>query len=340
MRSAVSLVPVQKRLSLMAAAILLAACASPPDKPAPVSTKARPEAALAPRANTAPAAPGFTVLAPLAGALSAFEKQGVRYYAVLQKATFTYEERDGTALLKLQELERVDGLALDKEAPAGTCQALGSPYNELTVDYPYAAVLTRGAATDSVTTAERKPIRLRAMADSDAPNRSVYKGPGRKPVEFDYDRCVGAHKADGPGHRTDTHLPADARITLRRAKGKGPLTIALDGRFSPFVMLHHAEKKVSVAPSRIVLVDIDAEARRLHIHYRSLFRGDTTVREVELRAVIPETLGGAASPGESPKDFRERSAAMLSWLARCEPRTGYSEPCAELTRVAPGANSR
>ena len=328
-RSAASLV-------LAAWALALASCASPPQPnaspPAPV---AKPSAATAPaRPDPLPGTgqPHYQSRAPMASALSRFEKRGSQYLAVLQKASFSYQERPGgAASLTLLSVD-LDPLALDTGTPPGACAKHGSPLNEQTVDYPYAAVLTRAATLVAVTAANRKPMTLRALGDNGVPNQSVFSGLGKRHVEFGYDRCVGALKADSPGHRLDTYLPGGARIELRPATGQGSLRLDLDSRFAPFVLLRHADGRRSAAPSRIVLVDIDAQARRVHVHYRTLFRALPGIQDIELRAVVPDALGGTAAEGEAPQAFHKRSAAMLAHLARCETRTGYSEPCADAGR--------
>lgn len=325
-------------LALTTLALALNACTSAPEKPAGTSA-AKPSAPAVARPTSAPppgGTPGLQTLAPLASALSGFDKDGVRYLAVLHKATFTYEERPAGATVLTLLTADLDPLALDTDVKAGLCTKDGSPLNEQTVDYPYAAVLTRAATLTSVSMGNGKPMTLRAMGDSGLANQSIYTGLGKRSVELAYDRCVGSRKADSPGHRLDTYLPNGARIVLRPAAGKGSLNLAFDGRFAPFVVLKHANGRLSAAPSRIVLVDIDAQTRRVHVHYRTLLRAQASMQDIELRAVIPESMGGAASAGETPQAWRKRSAALLDHLARCERRTGYSEPCADAARaVAP-----
>lgn len=326
-------------LACASAALLMACTASPPaptansakSPPAPTKT-----AAAAPAAGEAGlAAPRLVVAAPIAAALSTFAKNGVTYYAVLQKATFTYEDKaSGAAALKLLTAD-LDPLALDADIRQGVCSAQGSAFNEQTVDYPYAAVLTRGASLDAVSGPDRKPMKLRAMGDSGTPNQSMFSGLGKRNVEMAYDRCVGARKADGPGHRLDTYLPDGARIVLKPAGSLQALTLSLDPRFVPYILLRHQGNRWSAAPSRIVLVDIDVPTHRVHVHYRALFRASPAIEQVELRAVTPDAAPDTASRGESPQTTRQRQAALLAHLSRCDKRTGYSEPCADVTRPVP-----
>lgn len=332
-RSATSLV-------LTAGVLALGACASSPrqgSSPLDAVTPSPPLAAgparSSPDTGSGTGLPRYQSLAPLASALSRFEKGGADHFAVLQKATFTYQEQAGAAATMTLLSADLDPLALDTGVPRGTCTRYGAPLNEQTVDYPYAAVLTRAAALVSVTAAHHKPMRLRALGDNSVPNQSVFSGLGKRNVEFGYDRCVGALKADTPGHRLDTYLPNGAQIELRPATGPGTLRLQLNDRFAPFILLRHADGRQSAAPSRIVLVDIDAQARRVHVHYRTLFRAHPGIRDIELRAVVPESMGGAAGEGETPQAFHKRSTAMLAHLARCERRTGYSEPCADVGRA-------
>lgn len=316
-------------------AALLVACASSPSSN---STAAAPvtKAATPPPAQAAgPVAPRLVVNAPIAAALSAFTKNGVTYYAVLQKATFTYDDKaSGTVPLRLLTAD-LDPLALDASLRQGVCTAHGSAFNEQTVDYPYAAVMTRGASLDAVTGPDRTPMKLRPMDDSGTPNQSVFSGVGKRSVEMAYDRCVGARKADGPGHRLDTYLPGGARLALRTTGAAQAQTLALDERFVPYILLQHKGNRRSAAPSRIVLVDVDAPAHRVHVHYRALFRASPAIEQFELRAVTAEAAAGTGSDSETPQAARKRTAALLAHLSRCERRTGYSEPCADIARPVP-----
>ncbi|MFP8777812.1 hypothetical protein [Hydrogenophaga sp. RWCD_12] len=319
-----------------ASAALLLACTSPPPAPA-AAPPVPPKASTTPPAagNTGPAAPRLVVSAPIAAALSTFTKNGVTYHAVLQKATFTYDDKaTGTVPLKLLTAD-LDPLALDATIRQGVCSAQGSAFNEQTVDYPYAAVMTRGASLDAVAGPDRKPMKLRAMDDSGTPNQSVFSGVGKRSIEMAYDRCVGGRKADGPGHRLDTYLPDGARIALRPAGSPQALSLTLDERFVPYILLQHKGNRWSAAPSRIVLVDIDAPTRRVHVHYRALFRASPAIEQVDLRALTSEAPAGTASDSETPQAARKRTAALLAHLSRCERRTGYSEPCADIARPVP-----
>lgn len=322
-----------------ASAALLVACASSPTPPAakaPTAVAPATKSASPPPAQAVgPAAPRLVVNTPIAAALSTFTKNGVTYYAVLQKATFTYDDKaSGTVPLRLLSAD-LDPLALDASIRQGVCTTQGSAFNEQTVDYPYAAVMTRGASLDAVTGPDRKPMKLRAMDDSGTPNQSVFSGVGKRNIEMAYDRCVGARKADSPGHRLDTYLPDGARIALRTTGNAQALTLALDERFVPYILLQHKGNRWSAAPSRIVLADIDAQTRRVHVHYRALFRASPAIEQVELRAVTAEATAGTASDGETPQTARKRTAALLAHLSRCERRTGYSEPCADIARPVP-----
>ncbi len=319
----------------LAVALLSAGCSTRPttDVPTPPPERKLGESISSPGAAKPP---DFEVLAPLAGALSSVQLQSVNYFAVLQKATFTYATTaSGSTTLSLKTGNDIDALALG-DGKSHVCTANGATLNDQTVDYPYAAILARGLELASVRVPRANaPLVTLAMSQGEVPTWAQYNGPGKQAYEFAYETCVGASRSDGFGHRLLTYLPSDATLSFQSLKTKQITDIKLDPRFAPHVLLHFADGSVSAAPSRIVLVTVDGERRRMNVHYRTLFRANDAIRRAELRATLPPEFGGTPEAGESASQFRDRSERRLVHLANCALPTKYGEPCAEIASALP-----
>jgi hypothetical protein len=321
----------KRLLVLSAAATLLGlvGCATPPPQ---TETRKPGDAKSAP--GSAPP-PGFAVRAPLAAALSSVILDGEEYFAVLHKVTFTYSVANGIAKLSLRDAHEADQLELGAITGTG-CTERGAALNDQTVDYPYAAVLARGLELLSVRMPRANaPLVILPLSQGDVPTQAIYTGPGRHDVEFAYETCVGPNRADGFGHRLLTFMPSDAMLSFQSLKTKQLLEVKLDGRFTPYVQFRFNDGKIAAAPSRMVLLTIDEERRRINVYYRSLFRANAAIEAVELRAVLPSEFGGTPLTGETASQFRDRSERMLVHLANCDVPAKYGEICAEAARALP-----
>jgi hypothetical protein len=325
------------RLGVLASAagLLFTGCST---RPTAELVRQQPEKKVA-EINVSPGSstpPEFEVLAPIAGVLSSVRLEGVEYFAVLQKVTFTYTTAaNGATTLALKTGSDIDALALG-DAKDRVCTENGAALNDLTVDYHHAAVLARGLELASVRVPRANaPLVMLAMSQGEVATWAQYTGPGKHDHEFAYETCIGPHRADGFGHRLLTYLPSDATLSFHSLKTKQITDIKLDPRFTPYVLMRFADGAMTAAPSRIVLVTVDGERRRVNVHYRTLFRANNAIRKAELRAVLPPEFGGTPEPGENATQFRDRSERRLVQLANCALPTKFGEPCAELSNALP-----
>jgi hypothetical protein len=268
---------------------------------------------------------------------------GEAYFSTRQKATFEYTiASDGVGVTwKFVDNATREGINASAATTAAAtlaspdCTENGSLHNDRAAYFPYGAVLTRGATLSSV----RAPginaplVQLALSADDDSALGS-YKGPGKHDREFSFANCVGAQRADGYGHRLLSYVPNDAVIALDRGAGSLPLEIALDALFQPYVLYRYADDAVSTVPSRIVLVMIDSQLRRVVIHYQSIASASEDIERIEFRAVAPAYMRDLRSMAETNEAFRARAEQSIAALAKCELPTKYAEPCADRSRAS------
>ena len=310
--------------SCMSLMLALAACApatSNVSKRAAESEAVAPDAAVVEPVRIAE----FVSHGPLNAFLLTAEDAAGAYYSVVAKASFTIGA-DGALSLIESGGEPTIGIDTDN-ATDFDCTAHGGGYNQRTAWFPYTALFVHGGSLEKVTTA-KGATQIQRVLSLDSDGSVVYRGADARATEYSFVPCAGAQRAE-PGVRLDTYLGADDRLMLRKANGQR-LRLRLPQPFAPFVLARYEDGAMIPVPMRIVIASVDLAERRVVLQLQTTIAMSPPIRQLELRAVLPQ---GEPGEGESPERYRERTSVLLADLATCAPPLAQAiEPCANSSR--------
>ena len=146
----------------------------------------------------------------------------------------------------------------------------------------------------------------------------------RFPIHSD-DGC--ARLSGRPGLTLAPYLRDGAEIELVGLEDHEDLRFQLPEPFLPFVFVRYHMGAVIPGPTRLDTFTVDAETKRVILVYRTTFWPEPSVRKVELRAIVPQSLQAEPSDRETLDERLRRDAATERHLRRCALPDGPGEPC-------------
>lgn len=305
--------------------VVLTGCASTP----PQSSETAPPAAPTPAELPSPDERIDTT--PFVGyALTALPKQtGRPIWVEAKKASYRFNDNGG---FKVADDQMGPSQGSDDKA---ACLKDGAPFNDTTVDFPYTGIFVRGGELVRVTSAHGVSLPLKTLSKDPDDGTSVYSGDGNAgEEEFGWAPCIAGRAADSVGHRLDSYLPRTASIQVRRKRDGRLITFRMADAATPWLLLRYRSGAMIPSPYRMVEAGFDLERGLAVFSYRSVLDDTQSIRKIESRAVLPASLGGAASEGETSAQFALRTRLLLENLDACPmPALRGAEPCANPTRT-------